>query len=55
MQRLHAFEQYDFSNLQPSSYENKLQRFDEKRRFQMCFWEPALSPNICPEFEDLEE
>ena len=47
------FEQYVFSNWQPSNYDNKLQRFDEKRFFQMCFWDPVLSPNICPEFEDL--
>lgn len=49
------FEKYVFSGWNPSSYENKLQKFDDKRKFQMCYWDPVLSPNICPEFEDLEE
>lgn len=49
------FEKYVFSDWNPSGYENKLQKFDDKRKFQMCYWDPVLSPNICPEFEDLEE
>lgn len=49
------FEQYVFLKWEPSNYDNKLQKFDKYRYFQMCFWDPALPSKICPEFNALNK
>lgn len=44
------FEEEVFSKYPRSKYSDKLFQFDGQRKFQLCYFDPKLSPEICPSY-----